>query len=83
MIFINFIIAVIYLIGTLAFIASLAKALKHHDKTPKLLCLLLIITSLMSTIYYFYIAFTFNAWYTRESINFAKWDYWIYYFCMP
>lgn len=53
MILIDFIIAVIYLVGTLSFMASGAKAMKHHDKTPKLLCLLLILTYLMSTIYHF------------------------------
>jgi hypothetical protein len=53
MFIINFLAAVVYLFGTFAFIASLTKALKHHDKTPKLLCLLLILTSIMSTIYYF------------------------------
>jgi len=39
-----FVLALIQLVGTLAFAGLLSKAAKHHEKLPKLLCLLLVVT---------------------------------------
>jgi uncharacterized membrane protein len=76
----SFLVAVVYLIGSFAFIASLVKALNHRDDTPKLLCLLLILTTVMSTIFCFWFAF----WQGYRAFELcAEWEYWLYYFCMP
>ena len=43
--FYYFVLGLIQLVGTLAFTGLFSKAAKHHEKLPKLLCLLLVVTT--------------------------------------
>jgi hypothetical protein len=49
--------ALIYLLGTCAFILLLVKAAKHHEVLPKLLCLLFVVPYALSVVLYLDLAF--------------------------
>jgi len=73
--------ALIYLLGTCAFILLLVKAAKHHEVLPKLLCLLFVVPYALSTAFYFDQAF--SHYYTYSKQTWYRWISWATLFCIP
>ena len=80
--FYYFLLAVISLFGTFAFVLLLVKAAKHHEVLPKLLCLLFVVPYALSIVLYFDLAFS-NYYYSSFTLTWDRWSTWATLFCIP
>ena len=79
--FVSILMAAISFMGTLCFATLFAKAVKHHENIPKLLCLLMMVAYAISTVFIF--DFAFSRYFNSELVTLGQWNIWVNNFCTP